>query len=304
MKQKRNSKELEELPKSLVKFSNAETTLAILNKGTLRWSTTQHLGDPFEYNHHSLLNFDRNSLFKAVIQTATSMIFSRTMPPGHSPMLVAIRRWRDEERFSTREEAMTVLKELCAQMVKQRYIDVDQIQYDWQQFASTSMVCCFYESHENPRLWQSFGDGHKGAAIKFKCTDYTALSEPYRIKYQKERPVIASLKDQVDYIISRRPSTPQANFLDLFITKSNLFRDEKELRCFIERKVEGDFEEIPFDKNDVEAIYLGALSSNEFREQITEIANEHYPGARIYHARPAEDNTFELAFHNERPIPV
>lgn len=157
------------------------------------------------------------------------------------------------------------------------------------------MVSSFNENHDNPRLWQSYGDNHSGAAIRFKTSDYTALSEPYRIKYQKERPSITNLKDQVDYIISRSPSTPQDHFLELFITRSKLYRDERELRCFKKHEGEGDFDDIPFEKDDVEAIYLGVMISDEFKEQIIEIAKEQYPGVRIYFAKPTDDR-FELVF--------
>lgn len=131
MKRKRNTKELEELPKSLVKFCNAETALSILNEGSLRWRTPHNLGDPFGYDQDSLLNFDSITLVEAVVQTATAMIFSSNVPVGHSPMLDAIRRWRDENRFATREEAQGVLKGLCSQMVQQRFVEIKQIQDDW-----------------------------------------------------------------------------------------------------------------------------------------------------------------------------
>src|SRR5690625_4800693 len=105
-------KRVPECPETLAKYCTAEAAGKILSSRQLRWHGPHLLGDPFELTHQSPLGFDPATLLDAAIRTATAMIFARELPRSNSPLMAVVRRWREEERFDSQEEAEEVLTEL------------------------------------------------------------------------------------------------------------------------------------------------------------------------------------------------
>src|SRR5690625_4449385 len=103
-------KRVPECPETLARYCTAEAAGKILSSRQRRWHGPHLLADPFELTHQSRLGFDPATLLDAAIRTATAMIFARELPRSNSPLMAVVRRWREEERFDSQEEAEEVLR--------------------------------------------------------------------------------------------------------------------------------------------------------------------------------------------------
>lgn len=278
-------------PDFLVKYCSASTGATILNTRTLRWSAPNLYGDPFELNHTSSLNFDPHILLQAACQTAIGMVFSKDSPKGSSPLLNVIRRWRTEERFASPEEAEEVLRDLLSRMVDSRQTVIDKLMADWRQFSRSVRICSFSTKADNLSSWDRFADRHRGIAIRFACGDDTQLVDPQPVRYKKNRPEITNLKEQLGCILHNESFDAQDHFIDNLCLKPTINSDEQEWRLFNKSGVDIDsddqkwFDDKPFERAQISAIYLGACMSAIDKRSIYNIAKEHYPKAKVFQSK-------------------
>lgn len=293
-----------EHPDTLAKYCDAQTALAILKSQALRWSTPALFADPFELNHRTTLSFDPHTLLDSVIRTACAMIFAREQPLGHSPLSMVIRRWRQEERFASPEEAEEALHELMARMVDQRQNAIDEMMSDWRQYTRALRICSFSTKADNLTAWQYYADSHRGAVLKFACGENTSLPRPKPVNYGPIRPEISNLKEQLNAVLHNERLRPQESFEDKFLTKPPSARGEKEWRCFTEADetdgLRNSDEQLwyidrGFNKEELKSVYLGAFMSTQDKKTLLDLVTKLYPDTRVLQAS-AVAGKYEVEF--------
>lgn len=291
-------------PDTLAKFCSAHTAEQILNSRRLRWSAPHLLTDPFELTHQTQLAFDPMALLDGVIRSATGMIFSPEAPRSNSPLATVIRRWRDEERFATPEEAEEVLKELMSRMVDQRQAAIEELMADWRKFTRELRICCFSAKVDNLPSWQHFADRHHGIALRFKCGEYTTIKDPNVVEYSSNRPEITTFKEQINAILHQDKVNAQTRFLDKFLIKPPTAAEEQEWRAFFQatdlassREADDSlwYDDLPFEKNDLSGAYFGAFMPAQTRQRLVTLLREQYPETKLFQAQPIPGK-YEIEF--------
>lgn len=291
-------------PETLVKYCTADTAQKILSSQTLRWSAPHHYSDPFELTHETQLNFDPHVLLQAAIKMASAMIFGKDAPRGATPLMAAIRRWRDEERFASPEEAEDVLRELLSQVVDQRQAVLDQVMTDWRKFSRTLRICSFSAKPDNLSAWQNFSDNHRGVAIRFQSGEFTALPKPCKVEYSTVRPEITTLKEQMAAVMNSERVVPQEHFFEKFTCKPATSAGEQEWRCFQQVKENlsatsnGDqagYNDIKFERSEITAVYFGAFTPIKIKREIFDLVKDKYSQAKIFQAK-AVSGKYEIEF--------
>lgn len=301
---------MSDYPETLSKYCTAATAIDILNSHNLRWSSPHLFDDPFELDHRTGLSFDPRALLDEVIRTTIAMIFSPSTPHGNSPLISGIRRWRDDGRFSSPSdaEASATLLELLSKMVDLRMEDIDTIMSDWRRFTRQQRICCFSAKPDNLNCWLKFANNHRGAVIRFNSENLVSDAPSRKaqaIEYKNFRPEITTLKEQLTAVIHNLRLDEQKLFLEKLLTKSLTIRGEQEWRCFHDAANEistrnnndrGWFDDRPFDKGAINAIYLGAYMSADNKKILVELHKEHYAHAKIFQAQPVPGK-YEIEFN-------
>lgn len=291
-------------PSTLVKFCNVETAKKILSSQSLRWSAPSRFDDPFEMNHETQLNFDPHLLLDSAIKKASSMIFAPEDPKGNTPLINAIRRWREEERFQSPDEAVEVLRELLSQMVDHRQKAIDKMMADWRRFTRTLRICSFSAKAENLSAWQYFADHHKGIAIRFHTGEYSQLKRPVKVSYKSLRPEISTLDDELSVVLGGTEHNPQSDFKEKFSIKPTFCSSEQEWRCMDQiQEQPGEtpadehewFEDRRFERSDVDAVYFGAYTPISDKKEIYGLIKAKYNQAKVFQAKTARGK-YELEF--------
>lgn len=292
------------LPDTLVKYCSASTAKIVLASQSLRWSAPHLFSDPFELNYQSQLNFDPHILLQAAIKMTSAMIFGRDDPVGGTPLIAAIRRWRGEERFQSPEEAEVVLKELLAQVVDQRQLQLDKVMADWRKFTRNLRICSFSAKPDNLMSWQNHGDQHRGIAIRFQTGEFTGFPRPTKVNYGVTRPEITTLKEQMAAILYNDRVVPQEDFYEKFTTKPATCSGEQEWRCFFE---EHDTAAAPppaeqvwhknvrFELSEVKAVYFGAFTPTDVKREIYDLIKARYAQAKLFQAKTVPGR-YEIEF--------
>ncbi len=281
------------VPEHLVKFMTANTATDVLANSTLRWSAPDCLGDPFELNSQSTLGFDAALLLESTIKLASSMIFAPEEPKGESPLINAINRWREEERFDSAEEAHGVLRELLSKMVDYRVSQLDASMSQWQSFARNARYCCFCASPHILAAWEACADNHKGFALRFNCGE----SSPYKLAkpvvYQNERAEFTTLREQLGAILHNRKDRLQERFLDHHYIKATYHKHEEEWRCYqtspspvsVEDQDQSAwFDDLPFPANHLNAVFIGLAAPEEDKQRVLQLVREKFVNTKVFQA--------------------
>lgn len=286
---------------ALTKFCSIDTGLKILNSRALRWSSPALFADPFEPDHHSGISFTQEMLLKAVIKHTAGLLFGRDEPTGrNNPLIAAIVRWRDEERFTSEEEAEEVLKQLLGQLVQQHQGRIDEEVKTWQQFAQSLRICCFCDKPGNMSAWQRYADNHAGLALKFSVADNTPFKQPARVNYTSTAPDITSLQEQIDIIFGRKNTANDEALTEKLLMKNPLNKAEHEWRCFSNDDApQADdsllYTDRRFSAADLKAVYMGLSVTDSQRQLIINALRRDYQQTRLFQAT-VKPGLFELDF--------
>jgi hypothetical protein len=265
--------------------------LKALNHQTLRWSSPHLFNDPFEPNHSYSPDITHQKLLTGLIKEAMIMLFGPTEPTGKANRLVAaISRWRDEERFSSEEEAEQVLKQLLNQVAEHQQEDIDRFLSKWQQFAKALRICCFSDKPDNLTCWQHYADNHQGIALRFASGEGTSLKDPQRVSYKSQPLPLTSLKQQIDIAYGKAHSSDNHEFKDNLLTKNKVNNNEREWRCFgsdISQQNDPQhwYNDVKFVSSELQAVYLGLSCEQQHREAISQLIKNQYSKTKIYQAQ-------------------
>lgn len=287
-------------PDTLAKYCTVDAAIKVLQSKTLRWSAPHLFSDPFELSHNTQLTFDPKSLLSNVIRAACGIIFAREEPRGISPLSAAIRRWRDEERFTSPEEAGDVLRELMSRVVDQKQDSLDEIMSAWRLYTRNLRICCFSTKPDNLTSWKEYADKHRGVVLKFHCADGSVLGTAEKVTYDPTPPEVTSLKEQIDAILHNQELAVEQGFQEKFLCKSPTCKSEREWRFFYSLEPEGNslepgdnvkrtgedswFDNRPFNEQILTAIYFGLHTPIDAKKLLINLVKEKYPHTKIYQA--------------------
>jgi Protein of unknown function (DUF2971) len=296
---------------SLYKFASATTALQILETQQLRWSAPECFGDVLELSSTPPLGFDTSTLLDATIKLASSMIFAPENPKGDSPLINAINRWREDERFRSPEEANSVLRELLTKMVEYRAELLQSSLAKWQAYARNVRICCFCEKLEPLAVWDQFADSHRGVALRFNnaSADWTNLRP---VIYQGERPQITTQREQLSAILHYRQDNMSTRFIEHYLIKSSHRKQECEWRAsrmstnevpISDTNSATWFNDVGFTKETLTELYFGAAIDPIKKQQIMSLMKTKYPQVKLYQGQVSKTN-YALEFERLAPAPA
>lgn len=287
---------------SLVKFCSIETGLKVLDSQSLRWSAAHLYKEPFEPNYQSTTAFTQENLLDGIVQEAVNMLFSPAGPSGRGDKIVAtILRWRNEERFSSEEEARPVLKQLLGQTAEQQQINIERYMAAWRFFARTTRICSFSSKPNNMLCWQRYAENHQGIALRFACGKGTALPAPQRMVYSQSPPELTTLKEQINISYGRQPPPSSSDFLKKLLVKGKLDSKECEWRCFAADTATNGcndqqwYSTKKFAAPELQAVYFGLATPQETISTISSLVKNKYKNAKLYQAQ-AQAKRYDIEF--------
>jgi hypothetical protein len=279
---------------TLYKFCSIESAKRVLSNKTIRWSAPYLLRDPLELDHRTRVNLNTEVLVKGAIKTVTGLIFAREPPKGNAPLMAVVRRWRDEDRFHTPEEAEHIIKDLLWQLVEQRQEALNKVVADWQEYTKRLRMCCFCSHWDNLVDWQLQGRNHTGVVLRFQLTGTKSFGEPKLVQYSAERPVITTLKEQLGIILTGDRFVAQDHFPEKFLTKAATYKPQQEVRCFYQLPdtdpTPGDdaeqwFTDREFEPDSLKAVYFGLNTSVADKQVIWDLAKKFSAGIKLHTAK-------------------
>lgn len=278
----------QERPKQLVKYLSVASGLQLLESQTLQWSSPNAFISPFEINGRMTLSFSINELLDSTVKNATAMIFAESRPHGETPLITAINRWRDEQRFDTPDEALNVLRDLLGKMVAQKEEQLHSVITKWQTFVESVRICCFCESIDNLTAWERYADNHQGIAISLIPDSDNGLEQVQPVNYSNERPQLTTLKEQVGQILYNSASPITQRFAKHLLSKGSYLEKEREWRALTPKNGSFQATDNPaislrkLTPGSIRAVYLGAACDENTVNAVNEKLQALSPRPKLF----------------------
>lgn len=282
-------------PETLVKYCSNDTGLTILHGQSLRWRSPEWFGDPFELSSQRPLNFEVSQLLESTVKLASSMIFAPDNPVGDSPMINAIRRWRDEGRFDTPGEAHSILRELLCKMVDYRVSQLHNMLTKWQHYVRNVRILSLTDKVDNVVAWERFAEQHTGMALRLRTSG--ALCDVRPVVYQTERPQLTSIREQLGAILHNRDDRAAERFGEHYFIRGKHHQQEREWRCLRmsqqEIPVSDDqcdqwFEDLPLPAEELSAVIIGLRTPEEVKKELSVLLPQRYPKTQLLQVKMAK----------------
>ena len=284
----------QERPKQLVKYLSVASGLQALESQALQWSSPNAFLSPFEINGRMTLSFSTKELLDSTVKNATAMIFAENRPQGETPLIAAINRWRDEQRFDTPDEAVHVLRDLLGKMVAQKEEHLHSVITKWQTFVESVRLCCFCDSSDNLAAWERYADNHQGIALSLIPDSDNGLEQVQKVHYSSERPQLTTLKEQMGQILYNTPSPITQRFAKHLLSKPSYLESEREWRALTPKNGHFQATDNPaislrkLTPGTIRAVYLGAACDEASINAVSEKIKAISPKPKLYKMVPAK----------------
>lgn len=291
-------------PQFLYIYCTCDTANNILAQRKLTASSPICMDDPLLPNQHSTLGFGRDELLKSSINFAVGMIFSPAAPRGDSPIVNAIKRWREEQRFASTDEAEPVLRELLTRMIDHRMQQVAKRMLSWRHFIQTARVIRAFSEPAHVDNWQQLADNHRGLVLGFKTGETTLLNNAKPAEYSALRPEITTMKEQLNLLYQYQKQETNCYFKEILYCrpphKKNQGEWLSEQAAATSNESKELSNEVAIQADELCSVRFGLQMSEQDRTKYLALVKKNFRDAKCYTAKLAKGK-YELEFEKINP---
>ena len=255
------------------KYTSAETAKIIVCNRTLRWSSPILFNDPFDITQQLRLQFDTDSLKKAVTDRFAALIETGAPEDTKNPAIKALLMLVGSARSGVRlEMAEELRRDGSEPPTAGQSSSFEALGEMWSKIVPTFRVLCLSEQYDTTSMWLHYCDSYRGVVLRFSAID--ELDSPFLVarpvQYQDEAPKIASVEEWAKCITGESEHEHTVLFEEYLFVKTSDWTYEREWRIFdMARPGETDhYADYPFHPKELTGIYFGPICREQDREAI------------------------------------
>lgn len=171
------------------------------------------------------------------------------------------------------------------------------------EFAKEDRIFCVSEEKDNLLMWAHYSDEHKGAVIKFRCTQekdtglYTGLCAAKPVIYSATVPLLT-----IEDFFSKGERAAIKEYLlnGILLTKSTDWAYEKEWREILSKQQNGqDYDLRGVFEDELDSIYFGCRMEKKEKEEIMDIVKHKRKNMKVFQSQK-NVKEFKLDFERLR----
>jgi hypothetical protein len=251
----------------------ASTARAVLETRSLRWSSPLLFNDPFDVPRQLSFGITPQQLVEASARYIAQLIQQQPTDTSHlSPKLRLI--IETVKKGISPEVQKLLLAGLEEDIPKPTPTSesMDELRVMWSRSVPEMRILCLTESPTHAAMWYHYANRYAGVVIELRCNEHTdspwLIARP--VDYPEDKPAIYTAEGWAE-LLALDINVAVARLLDVATyTKSRDWAYEKEWRMvtFKRSNDSGHFTDYPFHSDDLVAIYLGPLISNDDKNEL------------------------------------
>ena len=261
---------------SFFKYMPATTARAVLATRSLRWSSPLLFNDPFDVPRKLSFGITPQQLVEASTRYIAQLI---QHPPTDTKHLSAKLQLIVEA--AKKGNAPEVQKLLLAGLEEgtpnptSTSESMDELRVMWSNSVPDLRILCLTESPAHTAMWYHYAHRYAGVVIEFRCNEHTdspwLFARP--VDYPEGKPAVYTAEGWAELLVLDT-NVAVRRLLDIAMyTKSRDWAYENEWRIVTFKRPNdyGHFTDYPFHADDLAAIYLGPLMSDDDKREVLKL---------------------------------
>lgn len=271
--------------KSFFKYMPASTARAVLATRSLRWSSPLLFNDPFDVPRSLSFGITPQQLTEASARYIAQLI---QQPPANTEHLSAkLRLIVETVKKGIAPEVQQLLLaglEEGAPKPTPTGESMNELRAMWSHSVPDLRILCLTESPAHAAMWYHYAHRYAGVVIELRCNEHTdspwLVARP--VDYPEDKPAVYTAEGWAE-LLALDTNVAVSRLLDIATyTKSRDWAYENEWRIvtFKRPNDSGHFTDYPFHADDLAAIYLGPLISDDDKRELIRLLMA-FPSARV-----------------------
>jgi hypothetical protein len=270
--------------KCFYKYMTVKTAEAVLGNGTLRWALPKLFNDPFDVQFDLQVKYDRDLVVERALTNIIDLYMGRRHVISGNKLAEGIKLLRKTAPRLKEADLRERFRKSMYDGLEKAERNMPRTHAEMRAVLGELKMLCFSEVNDNILMWAHYGKDHTGAVLEFSCIDKldSAWGAAKPIRYRENMPVLVD-ENKLAKLLSGEGTiaTPEL-FEEAVFVKANDWQYEREWRLVGGWEQEQETEFIPFQPEEMTAVYLGCRISDDDRAAIKMIAAEKYPHAAVY----------------------
>jgi hypothetical protein len=289
--------------RAFYKYASADTVLAILSSGTVRYSSPLLFNDPFDIQSGIHFDFDPATLHTKVIDRIHELAAASSEPtvdptdPWGKLVLEARRHYRTHS--FPRERWLELTRAPFAALVEEFRRTQQQYQaHWWNKLLPGVRVFCVSEDPDNLLMWAHYAREHTGAVLELWSLpeEDNPLSVASAVEYREVPPAFFSEAEWIDDLTGVRQLDFSAFYRRYAYIKSNHWSYEREWRVWYPLADEtGRHDPVPVRGSEFTSIRFGCRADPAFVKEALALLRERFPTTRALRAKK-RDGEYGLGY--------
>jgi hypothetical protein len=269
------------------KYLTPESAKLVLAGCSLKWSIPSLFNDPLDNQPELLMHPDVELMAKQSHDHFMSRLLQDSpITDIYNPQLGAVleylRQVVKQTGYEHTAEDLEYLREGSLEGERNARARMPEVNQHVKNVLSDISIFCMSEDNANPVMWAHYAANHTGVVLKLVPPhDDSFLTVAQRVNYVDE-PVRFTAADFMDV-----PSAIRKTMDYVTLTKTTAWAYEKEWRVVSGlRNKANHYEIIPFNPQELAAVYLGCRMSPTDQQAIIGLTQVRFPHADILKAKP------------------
>jgi len=266
------------------KYVTAKTAIAVLGSGTLRWALPKLFNDPFDVQFDLQVKYDRDQVVERALNNIIDLYMGRRHVISGNKLAEGVKLLRKTAPGLKEGDLREKFRKAMYRGLENAERNMPKTHAEMRAVLGELKLLCFSEIHDNILMWAHYGENHAGAVIEFSCIEKfdSAWGAAKPVRYREKMPVLAD-EEKLAKLLSGEGTigTPDV-FEEAVFVKAKDWQYEREWRLVGGWEKEQTAEYIPFQPEEMTAVYFGCRISDADRAAIKKTAAEKYPHAAVY----------------------
>jgi hypothetical protein len=285
---------------SFFKYTTRSTAHAILDSGSLRWSSPSSFNDPFDMQFDLYVDLDQERVTRLTIDALWTAFYSAEGIEAGNPLGELIKKYKSIFPKMSREAFEAAFGKVIREMCRRVPAHVSELNLVFQTAMKDAKVLCLSERCDSVLMWSHYAHLHEGVVFELACVPEldSAWGSAMRVTYSDVMPPAFDDESLIRLGSGQGHSSPKT-LLDKFVTaKARDWAYEREWRVVLHFTDPGRrTQDIPFSPKELAAVYLGCRMPDDDKAEIAAKTRFNYPDAKIFAAEKLE-RQFALRFRD------
>ena len=277
------------------KYASAETTLAVLENRTVRYSSPLQFNDPFDLQHGLHFDFDINELHQKVVDRINELAALPSSPKVEhddvwGQVVLTAHKHYPTHGFD-KKAWLRMTADPFRALVCQIQDTQKQYQLHWQRLLPSIKVFCVTEERDHLLMWAHYAKDHTGAVFELWSLPEAdnPLSVARRVEYQDTPPVFFTEKEWIDDLTGVGQIDTNELYRRYAYIKSTHWSYEREWRVWYPYSHStGLYDPVPLGQSEFAALYFGCRADPDFVSKATDLMRLSFPNSRAFKAHRKE----------------